>query len=156
MMSGYAYAYQPQSGWMNVVVNGAIPYATFNLYVYSNCEALSNNSYIYQLNTGGVSVGPEVLATQLATATSYVQATGGLQQDGGTPGNYVEFAGLTASEFGGIGAGPTMSISTMGVYDQYGLINGFQIVNAVPEPGTIVLLITGLFGMLAYAWRKRK
>lgn len=26
----------------------------------------------------------------------------------------------------------------------------------VPEPSTIALLITGLFGLLAYAWRKRK
>jgi hypothetical protein len=26
----------------------------------------------------------------------------------------------------------------------------------VPEPGTVVLLVTGLFGLLAYAWRKRK
>jgi hypothetical protein len=28
--------------------------------------------------------------------------------------------------------------------------------SAVPEPGTIVLLATGLFGLLAYAWRKQK
>jgi hypothetical protein len=27
---------------------------------------------------------------------------------------------------------------------------------AVPEPGAIVLFATGLFGLLAYAWRKRK
>jgi hypothetical protein len=27
---------------------------------------------------------------------------------------------------------------------------------SAPEPGTIVLLTTGLFGLLAYAWRKRK
>lgn len=27
---------------------------------------------------------------------------------------------------------------------------------ATPEPGTVVLLTTGLFGLLAYAWRKRK
>ena len=26
----------------------------------------------------------------------------------------------------------------------------------IPEPATIVLLITGLIGLLAYAWRKRK
>jgi hypothetical protein len=28
--------------------------------------------------------------------------------------------------------------------------------SAVPEPGTIVLLTTGMLGLLAYAWRKRK
>jgi hypothetical protein len=27
--------------------------------------------------------------------------------------------------------------------------------NAIPEPGTIVLLSTGLIGLLVYAWRKR-
>ena len=26
----------------------------------------------------------------------------------------------------------------------------------VPEPGTLVLLATGLIGLLCYAWRKRK
>jgi hypothetical protein len=29
-------------------------------------------------------------------------------------------------------------------------------VGVVPEPGTVTLLATGLFGMLAYAWRSRK
>lgn len=29
-------------------------------------------------------------------------------------------------------------------------------ISAVPEPGTIALLAGGLFGLLAYAWRKRK
>jgi len=28
--------------------------------------------------------------------------------------------------------------------------------DAVPEPGTIMLLVTGAIGLLAYAWRKRK
>jgi hypothetical protein len=29
-------------------------------------------------------------------------------------------------------------------------------IESIPEPGTIVLLATGLMGLLAYAWRKRK
>jgi hypothetical protein len=30
------------------------------------------------------------------------------------------------------------------------------LIESVPEPTTLVLLATGLFGFLAYAWRKRK
>jgi hypothetical protein len=39
-----------------------------------------------------------------------------------------------------------------------GAILNFQIDATVPapEPGTLVLLTTGLFGLVAYAWRKRK
>ena len=33
--------------------------------------------------------------------------------------------------------------------------NGFQL-DVVPEPSTLVLLATGLIGLLCYAWRKRK
>ena len=38
----------------------------------------------------------------------------------------------------------------------YGNIANMTISGEVPEPGTIVLLTTGLVGLLAYAWRKRK
>jgi hypothetical protein len=37
----------------------------------------------------------------------------------------------------------------------WGRIDNFA-VSSVPEPSTIVLLVTGLIGLLAYAWRKRK
>jgi len=33
---------------------------------------------------------------------------------------------------------------------------GAPAAGAVPEPGTLVLLVTGLLGLLACAWRKRK
>ena len=29
-------------------------------------------------------------------------------------------------------------------------------VSTIPEPGTLVLLVVGLLGLLAYAWRKRR
>ena len=40
--------------------------------------------------------------------------------------------------------GPLMQISEVALY------------SAIPEPGTLTLVITGLVGLLAYAWRKRK
>ena len=35
-------------------------------------------------------------------------------------------------------------------------VDGIIYLDAIPEPGTIVLLFTGLIGLLAYAWRKRR
>lgn len=37
-----------------------------------------------------------------------------------------------------------------------GYIDNFQIGAPIPEPSVVTLLATGLFGLLAYAWRKRK
>jgi hypothetical protein len=35
-------------------------------------------------------------------------------------------------------------------------LNGLQIVSTSPEPCSLVILATGLLGLLAYAWRKRR
>ena len=35
-------------------------------------------------------------------------------------------------------------------------VGAFITITPTPEPGTLVLLVTGLLGLLAYAWRKRK
>jgi hypothetical protein len=39
--------------------------------------------------------------------------------------------------------------------DSYGVWGGLQVTAAVPEPSSIMLVVTGLFGLLCYAWRKR-
>ncbi|MCX7424977.1 MAG: PEP-CTERM sorting domain-containing protein [Planctomycetia bacterium] len=50
---------------------------------------------------------------------------------------------ITALGFGNGGAG--------------GIVNNFQLTGlAVPEPSTLALLASGLLGLLAYAWRKRR
>lgn len=41
-------------------------------------------------------------------------------------------------------------------YVQQAYIDNISIIDQVPEPSTVALLATGLLGLLAYAWRKRK
>ena len=62
------------------------------------------------------------------------------------------------------------SVFAGGIYDNWGngaigfggdgahdiLLDNVQVGAPVPEPATVVLLVTGLLGLLAYAWRKRK
>jgi hypothetical protein len=50
-------------------------------------------------------------------------------------------------------AGQTICITAAG----NGTVTGVDVtVTAVPEPGTLVLLASGLIGLVAYGWRKRK
>ena len=60
------------------------------------------------------------------------------------------------------GLGPSVSMSVSTVADSAAFPGGPTIsggvmeFSIVPEPGTLVLLATGLLGLLCYAWRKRK
>ena len=36
------------------------------------------------------------------------------------------------------------------------IVGGNVVLSVVPEPGVLVLLATGLLGLLVYAWRKRR
>ena len=132
-----------------------VPYASYDVYIYY--DGGSNGSRGGSMQIWDSDNSDAVLAAQSGydTATfsgSYLQATGD-GTDGAGQGldtNYVKLTGLTAS-----------NIKIRSIADQLGggdgtkraPMNGFQIVESVPEPSTTALL--GLGG-LALVFRRRK
>jgi hypothetical protein len=105
--------------------------ATGDLYVASRTTNIiqkyaSNGTLVNQWNTWS---GPGSAATYSAAAATSVGYRG------------IAFDPLTNNIYATSIAG----VPNVGVFNE-----------SVPEPGTIVLLLTGLIGLLAYAWRKRK
>jgi hypothetical protein len=66
-----------------------------------------------------------------------------------TGSNYVHFQNVTA-----VGSQIVIGVTDGGL--EWGGFNGLQVMESVPEPCTLIMLATGLVGLLAYAWRKRK
>jgi hypothetical protein len=69
--------------------------------------------------------------------------------DGVTLGSTDWSPGANANRYIGLSAHMSSSVSGVGKWD------AFSVTQAVPEPSTVVLLVTGLLGLLCYAWRKR-
>lgn len=72
--------------------------------------------------------------------------------------DYVTYSGVVADSNGQIGIHYVAAYAVhngANVNDE-GSFNAFQISAAVPEPNTIVICLSGMFGLLAYAWRKMK
>jgi hypothetical protein len=64
------------------------------------------------------------------------------------------FSGAVIKEIR-IDAGAMMTYGNTAYVDDI-VLNGELITMETPEPGTIVLLVTGALGLLAYAWRRRR
>jgi hypothetical protein len=47
-------------------------------------------------------------------------------------------------------------LTVTGSYKEGGGIEGYVDLYVIPEPGTLVLLLSGGLGLLAFAWRRRK
>ena len=147
-----AQIYHSWNGVVNLQFNGTIPYSKFDIYAYYNVN-VENTQRISILDGSSNSLGLSQLGHEEAVSdTAFVLSDG----VGGNNANYVKFSGLTSTNV------PTnfiiraegVSSTTWG--GAFGALSGLQIVESVPEPSTLLLVVSGLIGLLAYAWKKRK
>ena len=120
------------SNYVSLDINGLDNSKTYDLYLYSARTTYGADSTDFVVNG--------VTKTLVSTNVSNF-----------VPGdNYTTF--LAQSPTSG-----TLRV-TFGGGTYGGVFSAMQIVGVsdVPEPGTVIILSTGLIGLLAYAWRKRK
>jgi len=132
-----------------LTISGLISGNTYDLYLYA-LDGFTNGVNGNGRSDTNFSFGGSVIRayTPLATSSAFVQAT-----SANPLGNYCVFSGLTADSLGQIAG----DMYTWNAYQ--GALDGLQIVGTfatTPEPGTLVLLVSGLIGLACYAWRKRK
>jgi hypothetical protein len=130
LTTGANYAYIP-CATVTLAQSGSF---TLNVITGADRASYYNGTYAVKVTSGDVSA--DSLTTPLTA------------NDGNIDHTFFRLSG---------NAGDTFTISNMavtGVIAYSGI--GFEGFVAVPEPSTIVLLISGLVGLVAYAWRKRK
>jgi len=103
-----------------------------------------HNNEVYRTTWTFTSTGADSSSVNLTAAQTPITATLAY-----VAGETVDFVGLA---FRSYGDGQTVGGVPVPVYGSLDNIS----YSSVPEPSTVVLLMTGLVGLLAYAWRKRK
>ncbi|NLX06469.1 MAG: PEP-CTERM sorting domain-containing protein [Phycisphaerae bacterium] len=122
LLSGHVYN---QSGTDTLAQFRYIPYAAYDVYIYYNSAAVTNNYQTFAIDgTSFSAVGSELT---MGADSAFVLS------DGTNDANYVKFSNVNLAEF-------TLRASSTG--SSYSYFNGFQIVE-VPEPMTIGLLAFG-------------
>jgi hypothetical protein len=145
---------------------------------YTTSTAATNNFYAVDLATGGTTTLGTLVDTSDRCSIDVNKATGNIYVNSRTTNCIQEFASdgtlvkqwntwsdagseatysaaaATSSGYRGI----AFDATTNNIYAcNLALVNNMLVFHeSVPEPGTIVLMSTGLIGLLAYAWRKRK
>jgi hypothetical protein len=113
-------------------ITGLTPGAKYSLYLYGS--GADNGRPTYQT----IDMDGDGLLTNNAEV-----------QVGNSVNTGALFSSVVANGYGKI----LGSLRASGVESDW---SGFQIAQETPEPGTMVLMLLGIFGLSAYAWKKRK
>lgn len=114
-----------------ITIGGLTPNGNYDLYLYC---AVSSTLYGSSFTIG---------STTLTQTAGVYDGTLTAERD------YVKFSNVNAGTTGSI------AVAWIGSSVAYAPLGGVQI-QSVPEPASLPLAATGLFGLLAYAWRKRR
>jgi hypothetical protein len=137
---------QADGAWETVpkivtTIPGLTPGYKYDIRVQYGCHSASDNAILAGLSPNSLSVYDK---------TAGIAVAGSFEFEGGIVNLHQAVLGTASADALGeikvyIGA-TTARANYDGVSYQF---------NSVPEPGTIVMLMSGMFSLLAYAWRKR-
>lgn len=133
----------------SVTVTG-VPYHMYDVYVYELNDAAGRveTTTMGTTNYYGAAASPQDANHVSGSANTYLYTQSVQTNVAGTPtanGDYALFANVTGGSF-------TFTDSAPG----NGYLNGFQIVQVVPEPSSVVLVCCGAVGAFVMAIRRRR
>ena len=150
MMTGYLDQGGDGNGQIHTITIKDIPYTNYDVYLYHSSSGGANRTARYQAN--GIDIWTRNLDpantfdgfVQAGYATLAEAAVAG----GNTAGNYVLWQGLSGAILNIEGQGFGDADGGSGGNTRRAPIQGIQIVETIPEPGSTLLLLIGSFAAL--------
>lgn len=138
LMDGGIHPYDGNNA--QLVLSGLSDSETYTLYVYGGRRGSTDTTYVIN--------GSEYVIPTTELRDSFLEVSGSNGGNYFAVSNLYSSMGVLSFEIKNVDGSPSMV--------------GFQLTggtgggSTIPEPSTVALLATGLLGLLAYAWKKRK